>query len=76
MILKERTIPLKIPYLEAMMRRNLQGSIKTTKMDEQLLKLWAGYHGECKLDRHISTIDNEELMIRSEEHTSELQSHS
>ncbi|MCA1059340.1 NERD domain-containing protein [Rossellomorea aquimaris] len=63
MILKERTIPLKIPYLEAMMRRNLQGSIKTTKMDEQLLKLWAGYHGECKLDRHISTIDNEELLI-------------
>ena len=63
MILKEREIPLNIPYYQAMKRRIPQDNHKSLKMEEQLLKLWAGYHGECKLDRHISTIDNNELII-------------
>ncbi|WP_171050831.1 nuclease-related domain-containing protein [Bacillus sp. BHET2] len=58
MILKEREIPLLIHYFEALLRRLPRKSNLRSKIEENLLKAWAGYHGECKADRHISTIDN------------------
>ncbi|MHA7135951.1 nuclease-related domain-containing protein [Rossellomorea arthrocnemi] len=63
MILKERNIPVNIPYHKALQHRSLPEDINRKKIEEQLLKMWAGYHGECKLDRQISTIDNDDLII-------------
>ena len=58
MLIKEREIPLIIPYFEALLRRLPRKSTIRPKIEENLLKAWAGYHGECKADRQISTIDN------------------
>ncbi|WP_064092384.1 nuclease-related domain-containing protein [Rossellomorea aquimaris] len=63
MIIKNRKIPLSILYNQALIRRISPDSIHLPQIQADLLKLWAGYHGECKVDRHLSTIDNPDLFI-------------
>ncbi|WP_397541172.1 nuclease-related domain-containing protein [Rossellomorea aquimaris] len=31
-----------------------------------MLKAWAGYHGECKVDRQLSTIDDEHMLVHND----------
>lgn len=52
-----------IPYFEAYLRRQPLNSALSSKTEENLLKAWAGYHGECKADRQLSTIDDPHMLI-------------
>ncbi|TYS80357.1 NERD domain-containing protein [Rossellomorea aquimaris] len=52
-----------ILYFEALLRRLPRESSLRSKIEENLLKAWAGYHGECKVDRQLSTIDNEHMLV-------------
>ncbi|OIU72386.1 nuclease-related domain-containing protein [Rossellomorea aquimaris] len=63
MILRERPIPETILYNEAALKRLPPLSDLRPKLEESLLKAWAGYTGECKVDRLLSIIDNKELYI-------------
>ncbi|MFI8686446.1 nuclease-related domain-containing protein [Rossellomorea sp. NPDC077527] len=63
MIIKVREIPLIILYYEALLRRLPPQSRIRSKIEESLLKAWAGYHGECKADRQLSTIDHPQMLI-------------
>ncbi|MGR3763686.1 nuclease-related domain-containing protein [Rossellomorea sp. NS-SX7] len=63
MILRERPVPEIIKYNEASLKRTPPLSDYRPKIEESLLKAWAGYHGECKVDRLLSIIDNKEIYI-------------
>ncbi|MCA1056603.1 NERD domain-containing protein [Rossellomorea aquimaris] len=63
MIIKGRKIPLIILYKEALLRRIPQNSPHRPKIKEDLLKYWSGYHGECKVDRHLSTLSQKNVLI-------------
>ncbi|MEL3973110.1 nuclease-related domain-containing protein [Rossellomorea oryzaecorticis] len=68
MIIKGRKIPLIILYKEALLRRITQNSPYRPKIKEDLLKYWSGYHGECMVDRHLSTIDTKNFYILNDLH--------
>jgi Nuclease-related domain len=63
MKMNERKPPRNILYNESLQRRLKPLSTLRPKIEEDLLKAWAGYHGECKVDRFLSTIDNKEIYI-------------
>ncbi|OAT83296.1 hypothetical protein A6P54_06835 [Bacillus sp. MKU004] len=63
MKMNERKPPQNILYNESLQRRLNPLSKLRPKIKEDLLKAWAGYHGECKVDRYVSTIDSKEIYI-------------
>ncbi|XXM73356.1 nuclease-related domain-containing protein [Lysinibacillus sphaericus] len=63
MILRERPVPETILYNEAALKRLPPLSDLRHKIEESLLKAWAGYTGECKVDRLLSIIDNKDFYI-------------
>jgi hypothetical protein len=62
-LLRERPVPETIKYNEASLRRLPPFSDLRTKIEGDLLKAWAGYNGECKVDRLLSSINNKEIYI-------------
>lgn len=68
MIIKGRKIPLIILYKEALLRRIPQNSPHLPKIKEDLLKYWSGYHGECKVDRYLSTLDKKNFYTLNDLH--------
>jgi Nuclease-related domain len=62
-ILRERPVPGTILYNEAALKRLPLLSELRPKIEESLLKAWAGYTGECKVDRLLSTLDHKEFYI-------------
>lgn len=63
MIVKERTIPLKIQVGEALLRRLPRDFIYRQELQEDLDKRWAGYWGEQSLDHHLSFLDEKKYLI-------------
>ncbi|WP_175988687.1 nuclease-related domain-containing protein [Bacillus sp. Marseille-Q1617] len=63
MFLRERPVPKIILYNEASLKRLHPLSDLRPKIEEGLLKAWAGYNGECKVDRQLSTIDDKDIYI-------------
>ncbi|PEJ58514.1 NERD nuclease [Bacillus sp. AFS002410] len=63
MILKERTVPLIIKKLEALLRRLPNNHPQWTRIEEDLFKYKAGYHGEKSLDYHLSFFPKESSII-------------
>ncbi|WP_394137600.1 nuclease-related domain-containing protein [Cytobacillus oceanisediminis] len=53
MILKERSTPIKITYLEALLRRLPYDHLKRSRIEEDLFKRRAGYRGEKALDQFL-----------------------
>ncbi|MFK2825576.1 nuclease-related domain-containing protein [Bacillus sp. B190/17] len=63
MIVKKRTIPLKIQKLEALWGRLPESHPKRPDIQGELEKSWAGYRGEEALDYHLSFLDDRQHMI-------------
>lgn len=53
MIIKERSTPIKITYLEALLRRLPYDHLKRSRIEEDLVKRRAGYRGEKALDQFL-----------------------
>jgi ribosomal protein L37AE/L43A len=68
LIIKGRKIPLIILYKEALLRRIPLNSPRRPKIEGDLLRYWAGYHGECKVDRYLSTINSKDFLILNDLH--------
>ncbi|PWW26167.1 hypothetical protein DFO73_111105 [Cytobacillus oceanisediminis] len=51
MIVKERSTPIKITYLEALLRRLPYDHPKRSRIEEDLFKRRGGYRGEKALDQ-------------------------
>ncbi|PFH91941.1 nuclease-related domain-containing protein [Bacillus sp. AFS088145] len=63
MILKERTVPLTIRKLEALLRRLPEEHIQRVRIEEDLAKFKAGFHGEKPLDYHLSFFNKERCIV-------------
>ncbi|WP_088070207.1 nuclease-related domain-containing protein [Gottfriedia luciferensis] len=63
MILKERTIPLTIKKLEALLRRIPAEHNQRSKVVEDLSKFKAGYHGEKSLDYYLSFFNKDRYFV-------------
>jgi ribosomal protein L37AE/L43A len=63
MILKERTIPLNIKKLEALLRRIPDDHVQRKRIEEDLAKFKAGYQGEKSLDYHLSFFNKERYVV-------------
>ncbi|MEH7347838.1 nuclease-related domain-containing protein [Gottfriedia acidiceleris] len=63
MILKERTVPLVIKKLEALLRRLPSDHPQWSRIEEDLFKYKAGYQGEKSLDYHLSFFPKERSFI-------------
>lgn len=63
MIIKERTIPLKIQVLEALLRRIPVNHVKRQQIKEELSRRRTGYHGERSLDYYLSHLSSEKYWI-------------
>lgn len=63
LIVKERTIPLKILILEALLRRLPKNHLKRMQITEELSRRWAGYRGEESLDFYLSSLDEKKYLI-------------
>ncbi|PGM59167.1 nuclease-related domain-containing protein [Bacillus sp. AFS053548] len=63
MILKERTVPLVIKKLEALLRRLPSDHPQWARIEEDLFKYKAGYQGEKSLDYHLSFFPKERSFI-------------
>lgn len=66
MILKKRTIPMKILIYEAVVRRIPINHPRKTEFQKKLMKLKAGYKGEIDLDYYLSQLpDKDYILIQS-----------
>jgi hypothetical protein len=63
LIVKERTIPLKIKVGEALLRRFPNDQLFREELQEELDKRWAGYRGEQSLDHYLSLLDEKKFLI-------------
>jgi len=63
MIIKEREIPIKIPILQALVRRINPKHPKLKMIEEELAKRVSGYKGEVSLDYYFSFLDEDEYYI-------------
>ncbi|PGZ94648.1 MULTISPECIES: nuclease-related domain-containing protein [unclassified Bacillus (in: firmicutes)] len=63
MILKERTVPLTIRKLEALLRRLPKEHNQRLRIEDDFAKFKAGFHGEKSLDYHLSFFNKERYII-------------
>ena len=63
MILKERTVPLIIKKLEALLRRLPAEHAQRARIEEDLSKYKAGYQGEKSLDYHLSFFQKQIIIL-------------
>jgi hypothetical protein len=64
LIVKERSTPIKITYLEALLRRLPYDHPKRSRIEEDLFKRRGGYRGEKALDQFLKIIPlNEDFLI-------------
>ncbi len=63
MIKKNRTIPIKILILEALLRRLPENHPKRPKIREELVRSYAGYRGEESLDYYLAQLPPENYYI-------------
>ncbi|USK54559.1 NERD domain-containing protein [Cytobacillus solani] len=63
MIIKERTIPIRIQKNEALLRRLPKDHIKRQEMEEDLRKRWAGYRGEQAVDYYLGKLPDKDFLI-------------
>lgn len=63
MIVKERKIPRKKLILEALLRRLPQNHPSRPKINEELLKSYAGYRGEQSIDYHLSFLPKDNYYL-------------
>lgn len=63
MIKKNRTIPVKILKLKALLRRLPRQHPKRRLAEEELAKSLAGYHGEKSIDYYLSFLPREYLIL-------------
>jgi hypothetical protein len=61
--MKDRTIPLKILILEALLRHLPLNHPKRPLISEELRRRQAGYHGEVSLDIYFSSLPKQKYMI-------------
>jgi hypothetical protein len=63
LIVKKRTIPLKILILEALLRRLPKNHVKRPQIIKELSRRWAGYKGEASLDFYLRSLDEKKYLI-------------
>lgn len=63
MIVKERTIPIRIQKNEALLRRIPENHWKKAEIASDLAKRWAGFRGEQALDFPLSKLPEKDYMI-------------
>lgn len=63
MIVKERTIPLKIQAGEALLRRYPKHYADREELQKEMDRRWAGYWGEQSLDYYLGFLDEKKYMI-------------
>lgn len=63
MIIKKRTIPIKIQKIEALLRRIPKNHWKRAEMEADLAKRLAGFRGEQTLDFPLSKLSDKDFMI-------------
>jgi hypothetical protein len=63
LIVKKRTIPLRILILEALLRRLPKNHIKRPQISEELFRRWVGYRGEESLDFYLDSLDEKKYLI-------------
>lgn len=63
MIVKERTIPLRIQQIKALLRRLPKDHRKRPQIEEDLAKREAGFRGEQSLDYHLKFLNHKEYYI-------------
>lgn len=63
MIIKERSVPLNIKKLEALLRRLPNDHVQRKRIEQDLAKFKAGYQGEKSLDYHLSFFDKDRYII-------------
>lgn len=63
MIVKKRTIPLKILILEAILRRLSKNHLKRQLLIEELSRRKAGFKGEQSLDFYLRSLNEKKYMI-------------
>ncbi|MED3549794.1 nuclease-related domain-containing protein [Cytobacillus praedii] len=63
MIVKERTIPIRIQKNEALLRRIADKHYKREEIEADLAKRWAGYRGEQAVDFPLSKLPEKDYMI-------------
>jgi hypothetical protein len=63
LIVKSRTIPIKILILEALLRRLPKNHVKRPQIMEELSRRWSGYSGEKSLDFYLRNLDEKNYLI-------------
>ncbi|WP_180953574.1 nuclease-related domain-containing protein [Bacillus sp. T33-2] len=63
MIVKKRTVPLKIQVCEALLRRLPNNYVSRHELQEELDRRWAGYRGEESLDYQLGFLDEKKYLI-------------
>ncbi|MEE6451478.1 hypothetical protein RAH41_12965 [Gottfriedia acidiceleris] len=63
MILKERTVPFTFRKLEALIRRLPNEHIQKVRIEDDLAKFKAGFHGEKSLDYHLIFFNKERYIV-------------
>jgi hypothetical protein len=63
LIVKERTIPIRIQKSEALLRRLPKNHIKRQEIEEDLRKRWAGYRGEQSVDYYLGKLPEKDFLI-------------
>ncbi|MED3574727.1 nuclease-related domain-containing protein [Cytobacillus praedii] len=63
MIVKERSIPIRIQKNEALLRRLPKDHIKRQEIEEDLRKRWAGYRGEQSVDYYLGKLPEKDFLI-------------
>ncbi|TCJ06397.1 NERD domain-containing protein [Cytobacillus praedii] len=63
LIIKERTIPIRIQKIKALLRRIPENHWKRAEMEADLAKRWAGFRGEQTLDFPLSKLPEKDFMI-------------
>lgn len=63
LIVKERTIPIRIQKNEALLRRLSKDHIKRQEIEEDLRKRWAGYRGEQSVDYYLGKLPEKDYLI-------------
>jgi hypothetical protein len=68
LIAKERTIPIRISMLEAILRRLPEGHPRRAEYEEELAKRLAGYRGEQSLDYYLNFLPEDRYYIYHDLH--------
>ncbi|WP_274856834.1 nuclease-related domain-containing protein [Bacillus methanolicus] len=68
LIAKERTVPIKILMLEALLRRLSNDHPRRPEFEEELTRRWAGYRGELSLDYYLNFLPEDRYFIYHDLH--------